>query len=238
MLDHPAQCKPDQSSCSWHLSFFGTPGAGTSRPTPAVSRSSQHRRPNLGSYVDPTADDLITSRPRLRPAAMQTYGASSPRTCRSSGCRTRRTRSPRSGTTCSGVVQDPLAIMHRSAGPRQVTCPGRRTAAPGLDPVGGIPLTRFLQSGWAGARRHLLRDSDRLPAAALRAGWAGARHSRPKASPAVIAEFNHVMGFDQPCSSSTGPTSTTVPWRSRRVVHAQPVGGLADRPAAPEDRWC
>lgn len=77
VLDHTAQCKPSQSSCSWQLSFFGTAGSWYFPAYPSGEQIfSSTGGTNLGSYVDPAADDLITkSTTSSDPAAMQNYDA-------------------------------------------------------------------------------------------------------------------------------------------------------------------
>jgi peptide/nickel transport system substrate-binding protein len=77
VLDHTAQCKPDQSSCSWQLSFFGTAGSWYYPAYPSGEQIfSSTGSTNLGSYVDPTVDDLVKkSTSSTDPAAMQEYDA-------------------------------------------------------------------------------------------------------------------------------------------------------------------
>ncbi|GLY77026.1 peptide ABC transporter substrate-binding protein [Actinoallomurus iriomotensis] len=77
VLDHTAQCKPSQPSCSWQLSFFGTAGSWYFPAYPSGEQIfSSTGSSNLGSYVDPTADDLIKkSTSSSDPAAMQKYDA-------------------------------------------------------------------------------------------------------------------------------------------------------------------
>ncbi|MFB9832750.1 peptide ABC transporter substrate-binding protein [Actinoallomurus acaciae] len=113
VLDHTAQCKPSQSSCSWQLSFFGTAGSWYFPAYPSGEQIfSSTGSSNLGSYVDPTVDDLIKkSTSSSDPAAMQSYDAYVTKSLPVIWMPNPAYQVSAIRNNLRGVVQDPLVFM-------------------------------------------------------------------------------------------------------------------------------
>ncbi|MFF0461840.1 peptide ABC transporter substrate-binding protein [Streptomyces mexicanus] len=77
VLSQTPQCTPEQSACTWQLSFFGTAGSWYFPAFPTGDSLFQSKGgSNFGSYSDPRADRLIGATTTSNsPGAMQDYSA-------------------------------------------------------------------------------------------------------------------------------------------------------------------
>ncbi|MEV5746914.1 peptide ABC transporter substrate-binding protein [Actinoallomurus sp. NPDC052308] len=113
VLDHSPECKPNQSTCSWQLSFFGTQGSWYFPAYPSGEQIfSTDGGTNLGSYSDPTADKLVKeSTSSSDPQAMQQYSSYLAKQLPVIWMPNPAYQVSAIRNNLRGVVQDPLATM-------------------------------------------------------------------------------------------------------------------------------
>ncbi|MEV5705562.1 peptide ABC transporter substrate-binding protein [Actinoallomurus sp. NPDC052274] len=113
VLDHSPECKPNQSTCSWQLSFFGTQGSWYFPAYPSGEQIfSTDAGTNLGSYSDPTADKLVKeSTSSSDPQAMQQYSSYLAKQLPVIWMPNPAYQVSAIRNNLRGVVQDPLAAM-------------------------------------------------------------------------------------------------------------------------------
>ncbi|MCO5969130.1 peptide ABC transporter substrate-binding protein [Actinoallomurus soli] len=113
VLDHSPECKPNQSTCSWQLSFFGTQGSWYFPAYPSGEQIfATDGGTNLGSYSDPTADKLVKeSTSSSDPQAMQQYSSYLAKQLPVIWMPNPAYQVSAIRNNLRGVVQDPLAFM-------------------------------------------------------------------------------------------------------------------------------